>query len=405
MLNSITDALSLVDYLPHLFPARLSHKLLKSQRLVKYLKYAVFVASALVTVNTYAADIGAMVLESCSFGMTIDVKDKLAAALEKWMVDKVIMKTSPSVWRASSGAFSRSIDRRFDERKIQTQACEHEIEVTEISSYWFVHKCTLFRCVINLKKDSFGRNRKSVMLRNIGFTKKPSLDLLQETQKYYTEKYANQMTRIWSVRESSWELLTNRKARRLDTVDLNENDKQSLIKDISYYLSEEGEDNYLNRGSPYRQGYLFHGPPGTGKSSLCMAIAAHFNIVVATISLKDSGLNDSTLLRIMASAPSSSLLLLEDIDSAGIDRETTDEVENTQSSPSRHSRGVDSKRHYKKSTTSAVTLSGLLNALDGAAAPEGCVLIMTTNNPDALDPARTRPGRVDYKVEFRNTDK
>lgn len=136
-----------------------------------------------------------------------------------------------------------------------------------------------------------------------------------------------------------------------------------------------------------------------------MAIAAHFNMVVATISLKDSGLNDNTLLRVMTSAPSYSLLLLEDIDSAGIDRETTDEVENTQSSPSRHSRGAHSKRHHQKSTIGAVTLSGLLNAFDGAAAPKGCVLIMTTNNPDAPDPAVTRPGRVDYKVEFRNTDK
>ena len=49
-----------------------------------------------------------------------------------------------------------------------------------------------------------------------------------------------------------------------------------------------------------------------------------------------------------------------------------------------------------------ITLSGLLNAIDGVTSPEGRVLIMTTNNPEALDPALVRPGRVDREVFFGN---
>jgi chaperone BCS1 len=41
-----------------------------------------------------------------------------------------------------------------------------------------------------------------------------------------------------------------------------------------------------------------------------------------------------------------------------------------------------------------------LNAIDGAGAPEGHILVMTTNAPDALDEALIRPGRVDMKLEF-----
>jgi chaperone BCS1 len=53
-----------------------------------------------------------------------------------------------------------------------------------------------------------------------------------------------------------------------------------------------------------------------------------------------------------------------------------------------------------KAKGSMVTLSGLLNAIDGNASQEGRLLIMTSNNPDALDPALTRPGRIDKKVYF-----
>jgi mitochondrial chaperone BCS1 len=46
----------------------------------------------------------------------------------------------------------------------------------------------------------------------------------------------------------------------------------------------------------------------------------------------------------------------------------------------------------------AVTLSGLLNVLDGFHAPENVVYVMTTNRVEALDPALLRPGRIDYRL-------
>lgn len=50
---------------------------------------------------------------------------------------------------------------------------------------------------------------------------------------------------------------------------------------------------------------------------------------------------------------------------------------------------------------SKITLSGLLNALDGISAQEGRILFATTNRYHVLDPALTRPGRMDLHVEFR----
>jgi chaperone BCS1 len=48
----------------------------------------------------------------------------------------------------------------------------------------------------------------------------------------------------------------------------------------------------------------------------------------------------------------------------------------------------------------SVTFSGLLNALDGAGAPESVLIIMTTNHPERLDAALVRAGRVDRRFEF-----
>lgn len=52
-----------------------------------------------------------------------------------------------------------------------------------------------------------------------------------------------------------------------------------------------------------------------------------------------------------------------------------------------------------------MSLSGLLNALDGVGAQEGRILFATTNKYTSLDPALSRPGRMDIHVEFKLASK
>jgi chaperone BCS1 len=56
----------------------------------------------------------------------------------------------------------------------------------------------------------------------------------------------------------------------------------------------------------------------------------------------------------------------------------------------------------RKLSSSSVTFSGLLNAIDGVVSQEGRLLIMTTNHIERLDPALLRPGRCDVKVLLSN---
>lgn len=48
-----------------------------------------------------------------------------------------------------------------------------------------------------------------------------------------------------------------------------------------------------------------------------------------------------------------------------------------------------------------LTLSFLLNLIDGIIEQPSRILIMTTNHPDQIDPALIRPGRIDFKQEFK----
>jgi len=63
------------------------------------------------------------------------------------------------------------------------------------------------------------------------------------------------------------------------------------------------------------------------------------------------------------------------------------------------------KRRDQFSDINTLSLSGLLNALDGVAAAEGRLLFATTNHLEKLDPALSRPGRMDVWIEFRNASK
>jgi chaperone BCS1 len=55
--------------------------------------------------------------------------------------------------------------------------------------------------------------------------------------------------------------------------------------------------------------------------------------------------------------------------------------------------------------TPKISLSGLLNALDGVGAQEGRLLFATTNRYETLDAALRRPGRMDLHVEFKLASK
>ncbi|KIX02040.1 uncharacterized protein Z518_07979 [Rhinocladiella mackenziei CBS 650.93] len=228
----------------------------------------------------------------------------------------------------------------------------------------------------------------------------------------YTGGYGSRLT---------WSRLTSKPRRALDTVILDADQKEQVLADVAEYMDEATMNFYANHGIPYRRGYLFHGPPGVGKTSFALALASKFNLDVYNLTLLDHDLTDSDLISLLNQLPGRSLLLLEDIDTAGLNRKGKSTTAR-KSGPRRGMKmplgigggnkatsvdddDVDSDEETGTSTTSRVTLSGLLNAIDGVAAPEGHVLIMTTNKPYELDDALVRAGRISVRVGFKNASK
>jgi mitochondrial chaperone BCS1 len=163
-----------------------------------------------------------------------------------------------------------------------------------------------------------------------------------------------------------------RKKRDLNSVVLDGHLSNRILADINQFLSSASW--YHDRGIPYRRGYLLHGPPGTGKSSFIQALAGHLEYNICIMNLAETGMTDDRFAHLLINTPPRSIILLEDID-AGI--------------------GTGIQRPTSGFQSNTLTLSGLLNGLDGVVASDERIVFMTTNHLERLDPALVRPGRVD----------
>lgn len=175
----------------------------------------------------------------------------------------------------------------------------------------------------------------------------------------------------------SWYPVQRVRPRPLATVVLPEGMAEDLLHDARGWM--EDEERYHALGVPWRRGYLFSGPPGTGKTSLAAALAGELGLDLYMVPL--GSLGDRALANALDEAPARCLLLIEDVDAAGVSR---DENAGTENDP--------------------LTLAGLLNALDGVASKQGRLLVMTTNRPEVLDAAMVRPGRADRHLRLGPLD-
>lgn len=180
----------------------------------------------------------------------------------------------------------------------------------------------------------------------------------------------------WHIRYQYWRQESRILARPMNSVVLPESVKDRLISDIEKFLLPATQSFYNRNGIPYRRSYLFHGLPGTGKTSMVQALAGHFGRNVCYLMPTHPEMTDDSLRSAMTELPEDSIVVFEDIDS------------------------LFAKDRSNKVSKSCLTFSGLLNALDGIGNPKGQIFILTTNLREQLDHALIRNGRVDMHVEF-----
>jgi len=188
--------------------------------------------------------------------------------------------------------------------------------------------------------------------------------------------------------DERWSYVAAYAPRLLDSVILNPNEKERIVEDIRRFRASRAR--YRELGVPYHRGYLLYGPPGTGKTTLASAVAAKFEMSIYAVNLTE--LNDQKLKRAVSAVPEDSVILFEDIDCMKVGGRKLEPENESEKTTLAHSDRSDSTDRF------GVTLSGLLNVLDGFYAPESVLFVMTTNRLETLDPALLRPGRIDYKL-------
>ena len=187
--------------------------------------------------------------------------------------------------------------------------------------------------------------------------------------------------RVFTAQHDHWRHQALQSLRHMDSVIIPEQIKRSLLDDIKEFFNSA--DWYMKKGYKHRRGYILHGPPGCGKSSAIDAIASYFTCSINRVVLSDSTLTDGSLMDLFQTLCSRSILVIEDVDAAFIDRETKPIVKDIGTTIDRR-----------------ITLSGLLNALDCIGSVENQLVIMTTNYIENIDAALIRPGRIDVRVHF-----
>nr|CAD1823968.1 unnamed protein product [Ananas comosus var. bracteatus] len=122
---------------------------------------------------------------------------------------------------------------------------------------------------------------------------------------------------------------------------------------------------------------------GTGKSSLIVAMANYLKFDIYDLELTEVGWNGA-LRRLLTTMANRSILIIEDIDCV---------IDFQQRECSEDQYGSKSEK---------VTLSGLLNFVDGlwSTSGEERIIVFTTNYKEQLDPALPRPGRMDMHIHM-----
>jgi ATPase family associated with various cellular activities (AAA) len=201
---------------------------------------------------------------------------------------------------------------------------------------------------------------------------------------------------------------------------------KDLIREIE--LWRKSKEWYIEKGIPWKRGWMLYGPPGTGKTALARAFAEDLNMPIYVYNLAEMSNHDLTKAWAEMQVNVPCIALLEDIDNVFHGRENVARKGGMFSMMMGNDKKDDNGGNNRGGSGGGMfapplTFDCLLNCLDGVERADGIFTIVTTNDISKIDAAlgqprklpdgttefiSTRPGRVDKAVELtymENPDK
>ncbi|KAF5774452.1 putative AAA+ ATPase domain, ATPase, AAA-type, core, AAA-type ATPase domain-containing protein [Helianthus annuus] len=210
--------------------------------------------------------------------------------------------------------------------------------------------------------------------------------------------YTNNKSENWhGYKKTIWSHIVFEHPATFDTLAMDPKKKKDILDDLMTFT--KSKDYYKKVGKSWKRGYLLYGPPGTGKSSMIAAMANFLEYDIYDLEL--ASVNDNTDLRkLLIETSSKSIIVIEDIDCSldltGQRKEKQEDDKDNKKDP------IKEMEKMTKKKGSEVTLSGLLNFIDGlwSACGSERLVVFTTNHIEKLDRALIRRGRMDKHIEM-----
>ncbi|XWV25797.1 AAA family ATPase [Tupanvirus soda lake] len=160
----------------------------------------------------------------------------------------------------------------------------------------------------------------------------------------------------------------------------------------------------LEKGIPNKLGFFLVGNPGCGKSSLIYAIANETKKHIVSINMQD--FTNKSFMELMSSIENK-VVVFDDIDAYKFAHNRLQMIEQKNDDSNMQqlqlallASASSNDKSLFNTLNKEMTLDVFLEVLDGYNYLNNCIVILTSNHPELLDPAVTRPGRVDHIINF-----
>jgi chaperone BCS1 len=277
---------------------------------------------------------------------------------------------------------------------------EEGILVPGYGTHFFFYKKRFF-WVVNSRLASTGTEKEK--MESVIYCLTRSKKVMEDLTKAFRWRYAKDLSYVHTNEGYNFAAAVGAPKRPLSTIVTRDTTKEDIVKLIEEFYASESW--YRLRGIPYKLVILLYGVPGTGKTSLIKSIAGHFDRSVYAVNLNTC--SDTMFPKLMTMAYGG-IVAIEDFDSCPATHKNGAQVK----IPAVHNPDSDAITTYdpygKESVRSlfddGVSLTTILNTLDGVQELNRTVIFLTTNRKEIIADNILRDGRCDHQFEILPLD-